>query len=64
MAEMLTVQEVARRLDLPPLEVGRRIRKGDIKASKFGWVWAVEAKEVEQVRGAEWYKRYQRRRAA
>ena len=62
--EMLNTRAVSEQLDIPQLEVVRRIRKGDIKASKWGWNWAVEAAEIERIRQSKWYKKYQRRKTA
>lgn len=64
MVELLNTRAIAERLDMPQLEVIRRIRKGDIVAQKFGWIWVAEPQEVEKVLDSEWYKRYQRRRTA
>ena len=62
--EMLNTRAVAELLDLPKMEVVRRIRKGDIKATKWGWNWAVEAAEVDRVKKSEWYKKHQKRQGA
>ncbi|HUV13118.1 MAG TPA: hypothetical protein VMY18_05710 [Acidobacteriota bacterium] len=62
MATILTARETGERLDLEHLEVIRRIRKGDIKASKLGWNWVVEESEVTRVKDSDWYKRLMARR--
>lgn len=64
MATFLTAREAGERLGLDHLEVIRRIRRGDIKARKFGWNWAVPSDEIERVREADWYRRVMARRAA
>lgn len=63
MASKLSTREVANRLGLEPKEVIRRIRRGDIVAEKFGWIWTVNESEVEKVKNKDWYKRYQNRHA-
>ena len=62
--EMLNTKAVSEELDMPKLEVVRRIRKGDINAQKWGWNWAVEAAEVERVKNTEWYRKYLSRRVS
>lgn len=64
MTDLLNTRAVSDELGIPKLEVVRRIRKGDIKAQKWGWNWAVEAAEVERVREADWYRKYQRKNTA
>lgn len=60
----LSAKEVGRRLELTHLETIRRIRRGQIKAQKFGgWMWAISEEEVQQVRKKKWYKDLMRRRA-
>lgn len=57
MDEILPVSQFAEMLNLPHVEVIRRIRRGDIKASKLGWNWVIEATEVEVVKKSDWYKK-------
>ena len=61
---LISTKEAADRLGLEPKEVIRRIRRGDIAAEKFGWVWTIAEKEIERVKEKDWYKRYQDRHAA
>jgi hypothetical protein len=63
LASSLTAREFGDRLGLEHLEVIRRIRKGDIKATKWGWNWAIPASEVEAVKHRDWYQKIQVRRA-
>ena len=42
----LTISQVAIQLDIPRLEVNRRIHKGDITGRKIGWFWVVESSET------------------
>jgi hypothetical protein len=64
LARYLTARETGERLDLTHIEVIRRIRKGDIKAQKFGWNWVVTEGEIDRVKNADWYKRLMLRRSA
>lgn len=57
MAKLYSVSQVAEELDLPHLEVNRRIRRGDIKASKLGWNWVIEEEAVVAAKNSDWYKR-------
>lgn len=59
----ITAREMATQLGLEHKEIIRRIRRGDIKADKWGWNWAIPATEVSRVRESDWYKRYQERHA-
>lgn len=63
MATVVTAREAGERLGLEHLEIIRRIRKGDIKAAKFGWFWTIEVGEVERVKNTDWYRRVMERRA-
>lgn len=62
LATVLTAKEVGERLNLEHTEVIRRIRKGDIEASKLGWFWTIKATEVERVKNQDWYQRVMKRR--
>lgn len=62
MAKVYTARQFGEEVGLEHLEVIRRIRKGDIKATKFGWNWVIKAEEVGAVRKSDWYKRLQARR--
>ncbi len=53
----ITASEAAKRLGLPHREVIRRIRRGDIKAKKWGWNWAVDEDSVEVAKTSDWYQR-------
>lgn len=62
MAKVFTARQFGEEVGLEHLEVIRRIRKGDISATKFGWNWVIKAEEVKHVKQSEWYKRLQARR--
>ncbi len=64
LGSILTARETGERLGLTHIEVIRRIRRGDIKAKKFGWNWVIDAGEVDRVRDSDWYKRLMIRRAS
>jgi hypothetical protein len=60
----LTAREVGELLDLEHLEVIRRIRRGQIQATKLGgWFWIVKDSEVELVRKKQWYRDLMKLRA-
>lgn len=42
---------------MPHLEVIRRIRKGQIRAHKLGWVWIIEEADFEAIKQTPWYVR-------
>lgn len=46
--DWLTVSEVAKRLRLSTMRVQQFIRTGRLAATKFGHVWAIDKKTVEQ----------------
>lgn len=56
MARLLSVAEFATAMGMKHLEVTRRIRRGQVHATKVGWVWIIDQKEVERVKKSEWYK--------
>lgn len=60
----ITARAAGEQLGLDHLEVIRRIRKGDIRAVKFGWNWAVHKNEVERVKRRQWYIQLMARREA
>ena len=62
MAKVYTARQFGEEVGLEHLQVIRRIRKGDIKASKFGWNWVIKEEEIKAVRNSDWYKRLQARR--
>lgn len=62
MARVTTAKAAGEELGLKHIEVIRRIRKGDIEASKFGWSWAIEVEEVERVKQKPWYISLMKRR--
>lgn len=62
MAQVMTAKEFGRKVDLEHLEVIRRIRRGDIEATKFGWFWTIPTTEVDRVRQSDWYQRLMERR--
>ncbi len=64
MARVYTARQAGEKLGLTHQEVIRRIRRGDIKASKFGWNWVVPVEEVERVKDLDWYKRVMARRTS
>jgi hypothetical protein len=64
MARIYSARQAGEALDLPHLEVIRRIRRGDIKAKKLGWNWVVEEEALNQARESDWYKRHLERKTA
>lgn len=60
---MLNTRSVSEALDIPQLEVIRRIRKGQIPAVKWGWNWVVKESDIDGIKVSEWYLRYLARRA-
>lgn len=56
--ELLTASQVSDLLEMPHLEVIRRLKKGDIKGKKLGWFWTVKETEVERVKSSDWYIKY------
>lgn len=48
MEKLLTVNEAAEILRLGPETIARYIREGKIPAIKFGRVWRVEEKDLEE----------------
>ncbi len=62
MATYLTARQTGEELGIGHLEVIRRIRRGDIRAKKFGWNWAVPRDEIDRVREADWYRRVMAKR--
>jgi len=63
MARIYSARQFGEEVGLEHLEVIRRIRKGDIKASKFGWNWVIKESEVERVKAEDWYNRAIERRS-
>lgn len=59
----LTAREAGERLDLEHIEVIRRIRRGEIQASKKGWFWLISEEEVETVKNKPWYQNLMNLRA-
>lgn len=45
---VLTLKEVAERLRLHPNTLRRYIKKGKLAAMKFGRVWRIEEKDLEE----------------
>lgn len=53
----LTAREAGELLELEHIEVIRRIRRGQIHATKVGnWFWVIKESEVESVKKSQWYK--------
>lgn len=53
-----TPRQVGEMLGIPHHEMIRRIRKGQIKASKpgGGWNYVITTEAVEEARNSDWYK--------
>jgi acetyl-CoA synthetase len=47
--ELLTVQEVSKRLKLTPLTIRRMLRMGTLRGTKVGRVWRVFESEVDRL---------------
>ena len=43
----LTTKEAARRLGISQMAVGQAIRRGSLKAARFGTAYAIDPKELE-----------------
>lgn len=63
MAQYTTASAAGEALNLEHKEVIRRIRRGDIVASKLGWNWIIELAEVEKVKDKDWYVKLMAHRA-
>lgn len=59
----LTAREVGDALGLEHIEVIRRIRRGEIEATKKGWFWLVRKEEVDAVKEKPWYRNLMELRA-
>lgn len=62
--KVLTAKEVGIRMNLPHTEVIRRIRRGDIEASKLGWFWIVAEEDMNAAMRSDWYQRIHKAPAA
>lgn len=62
MSNVLTARELGEAVGLKHIEVIRRIRKGQIRAEKMGWVYVIDREEIERVKTADWYTRLMARR--
>ena len=49
MSDLLTVNEVAKRLKLHPVTITRYIREGKLSALKFGRVWRIKEEELDHI---------------
>ena len=56
--KLYSIREVAQMMDLPPLEVNRRIRKKDIVAEKVGWFWVIKGEAVLGAMSSDWYRKH------
>jgi hypothetical protein len=59
---VLTARELGDELGLKHIEVIRRIRKGQIAATKLGWMYTIEVSEIDRVRNSDWYQKLMERR--
>lgn len=57
MSKIYSARAVGEELGIPHLEVIRRIRKGDIKASKLGWTYVIQEEAITEAKKSDWYKR-------
>ena len=64
MSKVYSARKAGVELGIPHLEVIRRIRKGDIKATKLDWTWIITEEAVEEARQADWYKKRQARHSS
>lgn len=53
-----SAKQAGLKMNLPHLEIIRRLRKGDIEGSKLGWVWIITEDAIEKAMASEWYKQY------
>lgn len=63
MARIYSARQAGEVLDLPHLEVIRRIRRGDIEAKKLGWNWVIEEAALEKAKNSDWYKNHLARKS-
>ena len=63
MAKIYSARQAGEALELPHLEIIRRIRRGDIKAKKLGWNWVIDQEALDQAKASEWYQRHLVRKA-
>jgi hypothetical protein len=62
MSKLLSPRQAGERMNLPHREVIRRIRKGDLKATKIGddgWNWILKEEWVKEAMQSDWYKKIQ-----
>jgi hypothetical protein len=57
MSKVYSARQVGEKMDLTHHEVIRRIRRGDIKATKVGWSWVITEEWIQTALGSDWYKR-------
>lgn len=57
MAKVVSARRAGELLNLPHREIIRRIRKGDIKATKLDWNWLVPIESIEEAKQSDWYSR-------
>lgn len=46
MEDLLTISEVAKIYNVPERNVRYAIKSGKIKASRIGWIWVIERKNL------------------
>jgi len=64
LAKIYTARQVGDLLEIPHLEVIRRIRRNDIEGKKLGWNWVITDEAVEKAKKADWYNRHLARKTA
>lgn len=50
MSEMITLKDLSELTDIPIRKILYRIKTGDIKAEKLGWIWVVPKTEIEKLK--------------
>lgn len=46
--QVLSVSEAARILDMPGYTVQREIKRGNLKAYRVGWFWAIKRSDLKR----------------
>jgi hypothetical protein len=63
MAKLLSPRQAGELMNLPHREIIRRIRKGDIQATKIGgngWNWILKEEWVQDAMKSDWYPKSQK----
>lgn len=64
MAKIYSARQAGEELDIPHLEVIRRLRRNDIEGKKLGWNWVITQEAIDRARQSEWYQKHLARKAS